>query len=127
MARELAMQGLDARSWQALPRAIAAGHAAPLAGWPLPRVVDALFKLCHDTMCLSAQAPTRYFDASSLPGPAPWEDLRTWSLSLGEASRQSEHPLQLALAVDALVARASRVWDSSKHPPDKRALPRRGH
>lgn len=110
LASHMVSLGIDANAWRALPRAIASGHSAALTGWTLPMAVDALTKLCHDTMCLSAKAPTRFFPSDCLPGPAAWEALRVWSISLGEASAQSSHPLQVPLALDALVSRAARVW-----------------
>ena len=44
----------------------AGGQAAAVADWPLTRLVDALQKLCHDLMCLRAQAAPRYFTPATL-------------------------------------------------------------
>lgn len=96
--------GVDARAWAALPAALARGQAAAFAGWPLPRVLDALQKLCHDLLAQTAGAAPRYFPAGSLPvaqmGVAP---LLAWAAELGRVARQIDHPWNEALLVEALV------------------------
>ena len=46
--------GVDPSTLTSLPARVIAGDASVLANWPLPRVVDALQKLCHDQLCIVA-------------------------------------------------------------------------
>lgn len=103
-------QGVDADGWLRLPARIATGDAGGLAGWPLPRAVDALQKLCHDLLCRAVAAPPRYFPAEALPAQAPSIDaLLAWSRALGEAARHAEHPWNAALMLDALAAQGHKA------------------
>jgi DNA polymerase-3 subunit delta' len=114
LARDLATQGIDAAAWQRVPVAVRRGDGSVFAGWPLPAVVDALCKLCHDAMCVGAGDEARYFDTKSVPRGASWAALRAWSIDLSTAASQAAHPWHALLAVDALVFRASRVWAGDK-------------
>ncbi len=105
-ALALARDGIDAAAWEALPTAIAQGRAQALAGWPVPRALDALFKLCTDALARAAGAPTRYFDARRLPADADVARLTHWSRELQRIARHADHPWHEALMIDALVARA---------------------
>ncbi len=109
-ARDMAAQGIDARAWRDLPARVKRGDAAALAGWSVVAGVDALSKLCHDSMCAAAGAEPRYFEVKVIPKGASWEALRQWSMELMALAAKADHPWQAALALDALVSRASRVW-----------------
>jgi len=102
-ALALARAGIDAVTWSALPSAVARGHAAALAGWPVPQVVDALQKLCHDAMARAGGAPALYFPTECVPADAAWPALAAWSHELARIARHEEHPWQEALMIDALV------------------------
>lgn len=65
-AQALAAAGLGAAAWRELPAQIARGDTAALAVWPLPELVDALQKLCHDLALQAVGAPPRYFSVESL-------------------------------------------------------------
>ena len=111
-AREWAGQGIDAALWSRLPALVQRGEAAPLAAWPLPRVVDALQKLCHDAACRAAGAAPRYFppgSMASLAGPADPIALAGWARDLLRAARHAEHPWNAGLMVEALVQRGQRA------------------
>ncbi|HSQ73079.1 MAG TPA: DNA polymerase III subunit delta', partial [Rubrivivax sp.] len=95
--------GIDAAAWSALPAALAHGRAAALAGWPVPQVVDALQKLCHDAMARAGGAPASYFPTERVPAAAAWDALASWSLELARVARHADHPWQEALMIDALV------------------------
>jgi hypothetical protein len=69
-ALALSQAGVTAEVWSALPQAVARGQVAAFAGWPMPLVLDALHKLCHDAMARAAGAPTRFF-APTVYRPAP--------------------------------------------------------
>ena len=117
-AQELAGQGIDAALWSRLPALVQRGEAAPLAAWPLPRVVDALQKLCHDAACRAAGATPRYFPVTSmavLPGAADTTALADWSRDLLRAARHADHPWNAGLMVEALVQRGQRALAASMH------------
>ena len=101
----LAMQigGVDARTWAALPAAIASGNAAALTGWPVPRALDALLKLCHDALARATGGTSCYFPNGSVPAGAAPERLAAWSRELQRVARHAEHPWNEALLVEALV------------------------
>ena len=96
-------QGIDATLWLRLPALVARGDAAPFGAWPLPRLVDALQKLCHDMLCRGAGAAPRYFPPSALPADARIEALTEWARTLSRAARHAEHPWNAPLVVEALV------------------------
>ena len=99
-----AEHGIDAAAWRALPRRVAAGDASALRGWPLPWVVDALQKLCHDAACVGAGALPRYFPAATLSSSSDLESLLRYARTLGRFARHAEHPWMADLSVESLVA-----------------------
>lgn len=99
-------EGVDAKQWLALPQQLARGDAGALAGWPLPRVVDTLQKLCHDAMRQATGAAPRYFPAASLPAGMRLEGLSAWARELARLSRQAEHPWNAGLLVESLTQQA---------------------
>lgn len=105
----LAQGGVQAEQWRALPAAVSRGQAGALQGWPLPRVLDALHKLCHDAMALASGAMPRYFPAGSVPAGASLAALSAWSRELGRVTRHDDHPWNEGLMLDALLAAASRA------------------
>lgn len=106
-ARDWAAAGLDAQAWRQLPARIAAGQAEAVSGWPLPRLIDALGKLCHDAMLVAVGAAPRYFP--SVPAGASLPALHRWAAELRRAARHAEHPLNAALAVESLVLQGRRA------------------
>jgi DNA polymerase-3 subunit delta' len=129
-ATAMAAEGIDSERWERVPVAVQRGLAAPLADWPLARLVDALQKLCHDLMCLRAQAAPRYFSAAVLaplmqPRGPQWPALTAWAQELTRAARHDEHPWHAGLRCEALVGQGARLWQtprsqpgSAKHPLD---------
>jgi DNA polymerase-3 subunit delta' len=105
-ALQWAEEGVEARFWRQLPALLARGEAGPLAAWPLPRLVEALQKVCHDAFCAAAGAPLRYFPAASLSGGADLARLADWSRELGRIARHAEHPWSAGLMVESLVESA---------------------
>lgn len=103
-ALALAQAGVGAQEWLQLPGRIARGDAAAVAGWPLPQVVDALQKLAHDLMARAVGAAPRYFPAEALPAGASFGELLDWAKELSRVARHAEHPWNLGLAAEALVA-----------------------
>jgi len=103
-AQLLASAGIDAASWAALPRAVARGQGGALSGWPVPRAVDALQKLCHDAMAQAAGGSLRFFPPGSVPAGGRMAELVEWQQSLNRVARHDEHPWHEPLLIDALVA-----------------------
>lgn len=116
-ARDFAAAGIDARTWCALPGAVARGQAAPLAGWPVARVVDALLKLCHDAQVQAVGGVARFFPAEALVGGASLERLAAWGRTLQRIARHDEHPWNEGLMVEALVAEGSGCWQIATTSP----------
>jgi DNA polymerase-3 subunit delta' len=105
-ALEWVREGVDAVTWARLPKQLAAGEVGNLASWPLPRLVDALHKLCHDAMCLACGAAPRYFPLAALPTGAALPALAAWSRALRQTVRHAEHPWNLPVMVESLVLQA---------------------
>jgi DNA polymerase-3 subunit delta' len=101
-ALSLSRAGVDAETWASLPKAVAHGRAAALAGWPLPLAIDALHKVCHDAMAHASGAAPRFFPAQSF-GPASLAALAAWQDELARVARHDEHPWNEGLLIDALV------------------------
>jgi DNA polymerase-3 subunit delta' len=101
--------GVDAATWAALPQGIAQGQTAALAGWPVPRVVDALQKLCHDALLKAGGAPSRYFPNECVPSHGQTPALADWSRELQRVARHDGHPWNEGLLVDALVQAGARA------------------
>jgi DNA polymerase-3 subunit delta' len=123
-ARDLAASGIDAPAWLALPRAVARGQAAALAGWPVPRAVDALQKICHDALVQAAGGTPRYFAVQALPSGAHHGALRAWARSLSRAARHAEHSWNEGLLVEALVSEGRACWQeaTTRGPRSPRGL-----
>lgn len=112
-ARDLASAGVDAAAWLALPKAVVRGQAAALTGWPVPRAVDALQKLCHDAMALAVGGAPRYFAAQALPAGARLVPLCAWARSLARVARHDEHPWNDGLLLEALVSEGRACWQEA--------------
>jgi DNA polymerase-3 subunit delta' len=109
--------GIDAAAWRALPRRVAEGDASGLRGWPLPWVVDALQKLCHDAALLSQGAAPRYFPATSLSGPSDLAPLLRFARALGRFAAHAEHPWIADLSVESLVAQGREALQTPRSSP----------
>ena len=99
----LVQAGVDANGWAALPRAVANGQAGALAGWPVPRALDALQKVCHDAMARATGGAPQYFPVASLPARAALPTLTAWAAELRRVARHADHPWSEALLIEALV------------------------
>jgi DNA polymerase-3 subunit delta' len=105
-ALALARDGVDAAAWEALPAALHGGRPGALAGWPVARALDALFKLSRDALARAAGAPTRYFDARAVPAGADPARLAAWVRELQRIARHADHPWHEGLMADALAVGA---------------------
>jgi DNA polymerase-3 subunit delta' len=110
-ALQWSREGVTAAAWLSLPRAVAAGDAAPLIGWPVPRAVDALQKLCHDASCHLAGGLVRFFPSAPWPSGASLPRLAQWYKSLQRVMQHAEHPWSEGLLIESLVAEGRGVWE----------------
>ena len=98
-----------AKSWQALPKAMAKGDAAALGDWAPAQAVDALQKICHDVWAVRCGAIPRFFNVADLPGSTPSVTLMAlgnWSKELAATARTVEHPFNAGLMLESLASRA---------------------
>jgi len=123
-ARDLAAAGIDATVWLSLPRDVAQGRAAALSGWPVPRAVDALQKLCHDALVQVLGGTPRYFALQAMPPGARPERLSAWAKTLWRVARHDEHPWNDGLLIEALVSEGRACWQeaTTSGPRSGRAL-----
>ena len=115
-----AQEGLSAAWLAALPRRVATGDAASLAGRALPRVIELLLKLAHDAQVLAAGGQPRFFTAGQVPAAADLIALRDWQRALLRAARHDEHPWNAGLLVESLVTQAAAVWPRKPAQPAAR-------
>jgi DNA polymerase-3 subunit delta' len=112
-------EGIDAALWTQLPALVQRGASAAVAGWPLPRLIESLQKLCHDALCVAAGAAPRYFPAASLKGWMQSTDrtvtqpLHAWERELQRAARFAEHPWNAGLLAESLVEQGRSALESA--------------
>jgi DNA polymerase-3 subunit delta' len=106
------LSGREMQHWQALPHAVARGEVLFFKDWPVADVVDALQKLCHDTMALKVGAQPRFFQSTDLAQRVPMAALSQWSRWLSITRQTMEHPFNAGLMQEALVAQAKTVLNS---------------
>ena len=114
IALEGAREGVDAALWSRLPELMRRGDAAAFTAWPLPRLIDALQKLCHDALCVACGAAPRYFAPGLVPAQAGVDALTAWGKSLRELARRAEHPWNSGLMVETLVQQAQQALSPKK-------------
>lgn len=98
-----------AKSWQALPKAMAKGDAAALSDWAPAQAVDALQKICRDVWAVRSGATPRFFSVADLPASTSGVALLAlshWSKELAASARTAEHPFNAGLMLEALASRA---------------------
>ena len=111
-ALAFAQSGREPRLWALLPKALARGEAAALAGWSPAQAVDALQKLCHDLLAAHCGAAPRFFRPADLPAAGNFRALSNWSHELAVQARTVEHPFNAGLMTEALVSRARSALNS---------------
>ncbi|MDB5944209.1 MAG: polymerase subunit delta [Ramlibacter sp.] len=112
-AAQSARAGRSGKSWALLPKAVARGDVAAVAGFSPAQAVDALQKICHDLLCLQAGAEPRFFAPADLPPPASVPALSAWWRELAQTARTVEHPFNAGLMLEALVSQAHNALHSS--------------
>lgn len=109
-----ARAGLDARLWSQLPKAMARGDVAAIAGFTPAEAVDALQKICHDLLAVRAGGQPRFFLAPDLPAAVPERQLADWWRELAATMRTVEHPFNAGLLQESLVMRARQALHSGR-------------
>jgi DNA polymerase-3 subunit delta' len=112
-ALDWSRQGIDAALWTRLPDLVRRGEAAAIAAWPLPRVLDALQKLCHDAACVAVGAPPRYFAPTAIGRAADVPALNTWMNELNRVAQYAEHPWNAGLMIESLVQQGQRALSAT--------------
>jgi DNA polymerase-3 subunit delta' len=115
-------EGIGGAAWSQVPEAVRRGQAAAVSTWPVPRLVDALHKLCHDLFSLHAGGAPRFYSAAALapatrPALPTLAALAAWQKELLRAARHDEHPWHAPLRVEALVAQAAALWQTPRAAP----------
>lgn len=105
-ALQLARQGMQAKQWSALPKAVVQGQVSALADATPAQAIAVLQKLCHDLLALRSGADTRFFAPQDLPSGGSIQSLTQWARELMQQARTAEHPFNAGLMLEALVARA---------------------
>jgi DNA polymerase-3 subunit delta' len=111
-ALAFAQSGRDAKSWAALPKALARGDVSALADFTPSQALDGLLKLCHDLLAVKAGAAPRFFQSADLPPPASFAALAGWSRELARTARTVEHPFNAGLMLESLVSEARSALNS---------------
>lgn len=107
LAQSHLAQGRTAAVWREFPALVARQEAAALAAWPLPVLVDALQRLCHDLLSVAVGAPPRYFASLSSSVPRDLGRLLPWSRDLQAWARHAEHPWNAPLSLEAILQRSA--------------------
>ncbi len=110
-------QGIDGAAWLRVPAAVAQGQAGAFANWPVPRLVDALQKVCHDTLSLGVGAAPRYFPAAALRRGAEPAALHAWLRELNRVARHGEHTWNAGLLAESLVQQGQRATGGAAGRP----------
>lgn len=114
-------EGVDAATWARLPDAVGQGASSAFAAWPLPRVVNALQRLCHDAACVALGTAPRYFPATSIRAGADAAALSAWLQELNRVARHAEHPWNAGLMVESLVQQGQRALATARTTHETKA------
>lgn len=106
-ARDCAAAGWPAAAWTQFPAQVASGQVAALTAWPLPLLIQALQRLCDDQVRVTLGQPPRFFTApQARVRGGDLHRLTAWAAELRQLARHAEHPWNLGLAAEAILARA---------------------
>jgi DNA polymerase-3 subunit delta' len=104
-----AQSGLDAQTWNKLPKAMSRGDVSVFKDWSPAQVLDAMHKICHDVLAQNTGAQPRFFEPADLPSGAKLNALTAWSKALSATARTVEHPFNAGLMLEAMVSQAQRA------------------
>lgn len=109
---QLLDQNIDSERWLYIPKALAQGDGSVFEGMSAAQMVDISSKLCHDLLLIYVGSLPRFFPANVLPKTVKDSAVLAWSKELMQAVRVAEHPWNMPLYTQALVATAQRVLSS---------------
>lgn len=115
-------QGIDAALWRRLPAIVMRGEAQALSAWPLPRLIDALQKLCHDAACVAVGAPPRYFPQDVIAKGGNSDALAEWMQALKRCARHAEHAWNAGLMLESLVQQGQQALRGEAAGPATKRL-----
>jgi len=101
--------GWTPERWLGLPKALRAGHTAPLQDLSGSELIEVLQKVCHDQLSHRVGASPRFFEPAALAPHASLRALSDWSVSLKHRARSADHPYQPGLMLEALVSQAQQA------------------
>lgn len=101
--------GWTPERWLGLPKALRAGHTAPLQDLSGSELIEVLQKVCHDHLSHRVGASPRFFEPAALAPHASLRALSDWSVSLKHRARSADHPYQPGLMLEALVSQAQQA------------------
>jgi DNA polymerase-3 subunit delta' len=96
----------NAKAWIELPRSVFKGDVGALSDLSGPQAVSVMQKICHDMMCVSLGAQPKFFPAQSLSAKTQLAAMTEWSKALILSAQTADHPFNLGLMHEALVAQA---------------------
>jgi len=111
-------EGRDAAVWREFPRQVETGQTTALAAWPLPLLVDALGRLCHDRLALAVGGTARYFPGWLPRGGVDLAALTQLAADLRRLARHADHPWNAGLAVERWVQQTRQVLIGSGSGPE---------
>jgi DNA polymerase-3 subunit delta' len=109
----LLASGRKSEDWLRFVSAMAAGEAGFVRDWPVPELVDALQKLCHDALCLNQGAQPRFFELKQGKAAPSLAALSEWSRRLKQSRKTMDHPFNAGLMQEALVEQARTALNSA--------------
>jgi DNA polymerase-3 subunit delta' len=112
-ALALQASGRKAEDWARFPAAMAGGDTSFVRDWPVAHLVDALQKLCHDTLAAQQGANGRFFDLHMTSRVPTLAALSQWSRALMHCRKTMEHPFNAGLMQEALVEQARSALNSA--------------
>lgn len=101
--------GLSGPQLAQFPRAVARAELGDFATWRAAAVIDLLQRLCTDLLRVTQGAAPQYFAAEQLPKARQAPPLQAWACELRAARAKADHPLQLALWLEALGLQAQQA------------------
>jgi len=96
--------GLSAPVLAGFARAVARADLSDFSAWRPAPVIDLLQRLAHDLLRVCSGAAPQYFSLDQLPKAKQAKPLHEWLSLLQAAKAKADHPLQLALWLEALAA-----------------------
>ncbi len=101
--------GLSAPALANFPRAVARAELGDFSTWKVGAVIDLLQRLASDLLRVTQGLPPQFFEPGQLPKARQTAPLLAWSAALRQARAKADHPLQLALWLEALGLQAQQA------------------